>query len=172
VAEGRSALDRLSGAIEIAAAATLAAVTLLTFVAVGLRYVFGTSIPDTFDFGKNLLGILIFWGIAVAGYRGDHIAVDLLWSVGSKAGRRVIDLFAESVTLVCMAVFVWMQAEKVFQTQASGLSTYDLRLPVWVFYACAWIGLGLGLILAAARLYRLLRSAGDGGPAAAPALRD
>ena len=39
-----------------------------------------TSIPDAYDFGPLLLGILIFWGIAATSYRGTHITVDLLWA--------------------------------------------------------------------------------------------
>ena len=35
-----------------------------------LRKFFGTSIPDSYDFGRLLLGVLIFWGIAATSYRG------------------------------------------------------------------------------------------------------
>ena len=42
------------------------------------------SIPDSYDFGRMLLGILIFWGIAATSYRGAHITVDLIWAVGPK----------------------------------------------------------------------------------------
>ena len=38
------------------------------------------SIPDCYDFGRFLLGILIFWGIAATSYRGTHITVDLVWA--------------------------------------------------------------------------------------------
>ena len=38
------------------------------------------SIPDSYDFGRLLLGILIFWGIAATSYRGTHITVDLVWA--------------------------------------------------------------------------------------------
>jgi len=172
LSKSRDALDRLSDWIETGAAAMLAAVTAITFVAVFLRYLFGTSIPDTFDFGRNFLGILIFWGIGVAGYRGDHIAVDLLWSAAGRGGRRAIELFAETVTLFCLGAFVWMQADKVLQTQASGLSTYDLRLPVWTFYAVAWIGLGAGLILAVARFFRILSGKEPSATPTTPAMRD
>ena len=36
--------------------------------------------PTSFDFGRLLLGILIFWGIAATSYRGGHITVDLVWA--------------------------------------------------------------------------------------------
>ena len=51
-----------------------------------LRYLFTCSIPDAYDFGRLLLGILIFWGIAATSYRGGHITVDLVWAnVGADA---------------------------------------------------------------------------------------
>jgi len=49
---------------------------------------FNYSIPDSFDIGRLLLGILIFWGIAATSYRGGHITVDLVWAnVGPKYQR-------------------------------------------------------------------------------------
>ncbi len=46
------------------------------------------AIPDSFDIGRMLLGILIFWGIAATSYRGGHITVDLIWAnVGPKYQR-------------------------------------------------------------------------------------
>ncbi len=36
------------------------------------------QIPDAYDFGRLLMGVLIFWGIAATSYRGAHITVDLV----------------------------------------------------------------------------------------------
>ena len=74
-----SPVDKFIDLIEVTAAGFLAVVTLLTFVSVILRYFFSWAIPDSYDFTSLLLGILIFWGMAVASYRGDHITVDLVW---------------------------------------------------------------------------------------------
>jgi len=99
--------DRLSGVIERAAGGLLALVTALTFVSVVLRYVFNWSIPDSYDLGRNLLGILIFWGIAVAGYRGAHITIDLLWNALPRRAQgrpgRVLDL----VLALAMGALAW-----------------------------------------------------------------
>src|SRR5579875_1738587 len=63
------------------------------FISVLLRYFFSVQIPDAYDFGRLLLGILIFWGIAATSYRGTHITVDLLWAnVGARL-QRIIDVF-------------------------------------------------------------------------------
>lgn len=147
--------DRFIDGIEKAAAAFLAAVTAVTFVSVFLRYFFAWSIPDSYDLGCLMLGILIFWGMAGASYRGDHITVDLLWSVCPPWLKRVIDLFADTVTLACMATFTWATGTKVLSTRADNVLTYDVQMPVWVFYLVAWAGLASALLLLMVRTFRL-----------------
>jgi TRAP-type C4-dicarboxylate transport system permease small subunit len=155
-AVARGPVDRCIDAIEVTAASFLAVVTLLTVVSVLLRYVFAWAIPDSYDFTRLLLGILIFWGIAVAGYRGDHISVDLLWSASPPWAKRVMDVFAALVTLIAMVALAWMFAIKVLGTRADNVGTFDLRQPVWIYYFVAWIGLASSVILLVARTVRLV----------------
>src|SRR6201991_259633 len=91
---GASLMDRFIDTIEWLAAAFVGIVAVDIFVSVLLRYFFAISIPDSYDFGKLLLGILIFWGIAATSYRGTHITVDLIWAAASTRGKRLIDIFA------------------------------------------------------------------------------
>jgi TRAP-type C4-dicarboxylate transport system permease small subunit len=102
------------------------------------------------------LGILIFWGIAVIGYRGDHITVELFWNILPARGRRVLDILATLFTLFCMACFAWTMLDKVVDTQRSGETTYDLHMPVWPFYALAWIGIAGSVLLLIVRFGGLI----------------
>ena len=78
-------MDRFIDSIEWVAAAFVGIVAADIFISVLLRNLFSSSIPDSYDFGRLLLGILIFWGIAATSYRGGHITVDLIWAnVGPK----------------------------------------------------------------------------------------
>lgn len=153
---GQGAFDRFIDVIEVTAAGFLAVVTLLVFVSVFLRYFFAWSIPDSYDFTRLLLGILIFWGMAVASYRGDHISVDLLWTVAPPAIKRAMDVFAALITLLAMATFTYMFAEKVLGTRADHVGTFDLRQPVWIYYLIAWIGLASSILLLVLRTMRLV----------------
>ncbi len=74
------------------------------FISVLLRYFFAVAIPDSYDFGRMLLGILIFWGIAATSYRGTHITVDLVWAQCRAARQRLIDIFATLVLLFVVTV--------------------------------------------------------------------
>src|SRR3982074_3674144 len=77
-------MARVIDSIELVAAVFVGLVAADIFVSVLLRYFFSVSIPDSYDFGRLLLGILIFWGIAAPSYRGAQITVDLVWGAVGK----------------------------------------------------------------------------------------
>jgi len=156
---GERGFGSLVTAIERLAAIFLAVMTALTFVAVVLRYAFNYVIPDAFDISRLLLGIAIFWGIAAANYRDEHIGMDLVWSLAGARGRRTIDIAAGLLTLAVFLVFGWMMTFKVYDTLRSGETTFDLHLPLWLFYAVAWLGIVAGALLLGIRIWRLIASA-------------
>src|ERR1700725_12174 len=124
----RNFMDRFIDTIEWIAAGFVGIVAVNIFVAVLLRNLFSTSIPDSYDFGRLLLGILIFWGIAATSYRGTHITVDLVWSAASPRYQRAIDIFATLVLLFVVTVQTATLFDKVAQTRADNVLTYDLHL--------------------------------------------
>lgn len=152
----RHAMDRAIDTIEWVAAIFVGVVALNIFIAVMLRKLFATSIPDSYDFGNLLLGILTFWGIAAASYRGSHITVDLLWTAGSRQVRRYIDIFATLVLLFVVVVQTYTLFDKVLVTWRDHVLTYDLHLPVWPFYGVAWLGDIAAVLLIAIRTWRLI----------------
>ena len=148
--------DRFIDSIEWIAAVFVGVVAADVFISIMLRYFFSISIPDSYDFGRLLLGILIFWGIGATSYRGTHITVDLVWSAANKRWRRVIDVFATLVLLFVVIVHTWTLYDKVVATRADNILTFDLRLPAWPFFAIAWVGDAAAVILISVRAYRLL----------------
>lgn len=142
--------------VELIAGLLLGAIALLTFTAVMLRWLFNYGLPDAFDFSRLLLGTAMFWGIALAGFHNRHIQVDGFWELAPAWGRRLIDIFATSVTLAFMALFAWMLEGKVTSVFLSNEQTFDLRLPVWPFHAVAALGIALASLLLLLRLVRLL----------------
>ena len=152
----RNVMDRFIDGIELAAAGFIGIVAVDIFVSVLLRYLFSASIPDSYDFGRLLLGILIFWGIAATSYRGSHITVDLVWAAAGRRGKRAIDVFASLVLLFVVAVHSAVLFDKVRATRADNVLTYDLHLPTWPFFAVAWAGDVCAVILIAVRAYRLI----------------
>jgi TRAP-type C4-dicarboxylate transport system permease small subunit len=152
----RNPMDRFIDGIELLAAAFVGIVAADIFISVLLRYFFAVSIPDSYDFGKLLLGILIFWGIAATSYRGAHITVDLVWAAAGPRGKRLIDIFATLVLLFVVSVQTAMLFDKVRSTRVDHVLTYDLHLPTWPFFAVAWAGDVSAVLLIAVRTWRLI----------------
>lgn len=148
-------MERMINTIEWLAAIFVGLVALNIFVSVVLRKFFSTSIPDAYDFGRMLLGILIFWGIAATSYRGGHITVDALWGAVGPRAKRAIDVFATIVLLFVVAVQTAMLFDKVRGTFVDHVLTSDMNIPMWPFYAVAWIGDVAAVFLIAIRTWRL-----------------
>ena len=151
-------MDRFIDGIELAAAAFIGIVAIDIFVSVLLRYLFNTSIPDSYDFGRLLLGILIFWGIAATSYRGGHITVDLIWANVGPRYQRMIDVFATLVLLFVVTVQTYTLFDKVRGTYNDHVLTFDMHMPTWPFFAIAWAGDVSAVLLIAIRTWRLIFS--------------
>jgi TRAP-type C4-dicarboxylate transport system permease small subunit len=152
----RHSMDRFIDTIEWIAAGFVGLVALDIFVSVLLRNLFNYAIPDSFDIGRMLLGILIFWGIAATSYRGTHITVDLVWGAVSPRYQRWIDVFATLVLLFVVTAQTWTLFDKVRGTYRDNVTTFDLHMPTWPFFAVAWIGDVSAVLLIAIRSYRLI----------------
>ncbi len=152
----RAWMDRFIDTIEWIAAGIVGIVAADIFLSVLLRNTLNYSIPDSFDIGRMLLGILIFWGIAATSYRGTHITVDLVWANVAPRYQRVIDVFATLVLLFVVSVQTWTLFDKVRVTYNDNVLTFDLHMPAWPFFAVAWIGDISAVLLIAIRTYRLI----------------
>ena len=149
-------MDRFIDTIEWVAAIFVGIVAINIFLAVLLRNLFSVSIPDAYDFGRLMLGILIFWGIAATSYRGGHITVDLVWANVGPRWQRMIDVFATLVLLFVVSVQTWTLFDKVRGTYNDNVLTFDMRMPTWPFFALAWMGDFAAVLLIAIRTYRLV----------------
>ena len=80
---------------------------------VTLRYVFSVPIPDWYDFSGQLQAIALFWGIAVATYRGaPHLRRSALGTSAPPGGAR-LDVLATLITLLFLVPVAWMIWVKV-----------------------------------------------------------
>src|ERR1051325_6264006 len=149
-------MDRFIDSIEWIAAIFVGVVAADVFITIFLRYFFSIQIPDSYDFGQHLLGILIFWGIAATSYRGTHITVDLVYANISARWQRIMDVFATLVLLFVVTVQTYTLFDKVVTTYRDNVQTFDLRVPVWPFFAVAWIGDVAAVLLIAVRTWRLV----------------
>ncbi len=85
-------MTRVITLIEMIAGYAIGFLALITFSEAILRYGLSAHIPDGFVLGQMMQGIAICWGIATATYADRHITVDILYTFGSDAMRRVFDV--------------------------------------------------------------------------------
>ncbi len=149
-------MDRFIDSIEWLAALFVGIVAADIFISVLLRYFFAIQIPDSYDFGRLLLGILIFWGIAATSYRGTHITVDLVWANTTPKYQRWIDVFATLVLLFVVTVQTYTLVDKVIDTYNAHIVTMDLQVPIWPFFLVSWLGDVSAVLLIAIRTWRLI----------------
>jgi TRAP-type C4-dicarboxylate transport system permease small subunit len=136
-------LRRLLAVVDGGAAFLLVIIAGLTFTAVIMRYVMAMALPGSFEVGRLLLGVAVFWGIAAATYRREHVTVDLFWLALPAPLRRAVDVFADLVFAGFAGLLTWAILNQVMRVHGTGETTFDLSIPLWPFYAVAWIGLVL-----------------------------
>src|SRR5438046_8201912 len=123
-------MDRFIDSIEWIAAIFVGVVAADVFISILLREFFSYSIPDSYSFGQQLLGILIFWGIAATSYRGTHITVDLLYANIPPLWQRAMDVLATLVLLFVVSVQTYTLFDNVVTTYHDIVKTFVLRIPV------------------------------------------
>ena len=146
-------MKRLLAALETVAALFLLLIALVTAGNVLLRDLFAVQIPDWFDGSKLMMGIALFWGMAVATYHAGHICVDVVWEHLGPANRRRLDIAAGVITFAFLAPLAWMVWAKVLSTGTQ--ATMDLRIPLVGFYAIAACGAVAAALLAIRRVWDL-----------------
>src|ERR1700741_3068610 len=122
-------MDRFIDSIEWVASIFVGVVAADVFITIFLRYFFNVQIPDSYDFGRLLLGFLIFWGIAATSFRGTHITVDLVYSNVCPRAQRVLDVVATLGVLFVVTFQTYTLFDKVTTTTSDNVLTFDLRLP-------------------------------------------
>lgn len=149
-------LERFSKGVDVIAGICLGVVTLLVFVSAIGRYLFTFPIPDSFDLSRLLLGVAVMWGLASIGFRGGHIAVDIIAQMVPGRVARAMEAFGWAVLLLFTIAFAYKLFGRVDSAYNSYESTFDLRLPVWPWLGLAWLGVVASVVTCTARLIYLV----------------
>lgn len=150
-------IDLYCHLLKFAIALCLAAMVVLVFTNVALRYLFNSGIPTSEELSRWLLVWLTFLGAIVALRQHAHLGVDTLVRALSAPGRKIC--FVTSYLLMLYAdglltLGSWKQAVITFgdSAPASGIS-------VGLFFYSA--GLVFGVSAAVILLFDLVRVLGD-----------
>jgi C4-dicarboxylate transporter DctQ subunit len=144
-------MDRLEETFMIV---TLAAMTLLTFVQVVLRYVFATGFVWSLEVTQYLFAWLVLIGMSYGVRTQAHIAVD---AVTRRLPARVahgIALIALALALAYCAAMIYGSVVFVERLAALGNYARDIPLPRWLLTVAMPFGFALLAV-------RLLQAAWD-----------
>lgn len=105
------------------------------------RYLFNWPIPDGDSLARMLLAVVVFWGFAAACLHGEHIQLDLFTERLPPRPRALVYRLTAALMFGAVATATWAAWHRIGDLRASGEITYDLGLPLWPFYALAFLGL-------------------------------
>jgi len=157
-----SFVDRIVFGLSMAAAVLGAGVVLLMVAVVGysvvLRYFFGTPVTWSDELSGYLVVALVMLGAAEALRRGDHIGVDLLTAKAKGGLSRALDVWG-NVAVIAVAVTLLVSGVEMiaYSVDFGILSEGYMEVPMWIPQSFILLGAGLLLLMALARILRLLK---------------
>ena len=131
----------------------LAAMTLLVFVEVVLRFGFGTGVMWAQELTLHLSAWMVLFGVSYSIKVGSHIGVDALIKILPSGVRRIVSGIAVAACLFYTALFIkgsWVYLAKI---QSIGIEMEDLPIPKWIAHSILLIG----MVMIAIRLLILLK---------------
>ena len=131
----------------------LAAMTLLVFVEVVLRFGFGTGLLWAQELTLHLSAWMVLFGVSYGIKVGSHIGVDALVKIMPSNVRRIVSGIAVAACLAYTGLFIkgsWVYLEKMFKI---GIELDDMPIPKWAAHSILLIG----MVMIAIRLLILLK---------------
>jgi len=137
-------------------AALLAAMTLLTFVQVVLRYVFNSGLIWALEATTYLFGWLILIGISYGIRTNAHIGVDVLVAMLPRPLRRAAGLLGVALCALYAGFMIYGSWIYVDRMMILDVEAEDIPLPRWLLGIILPIGFGLLLLRLIPVAYRIL----------------
>jgi TRAP-type transport system small permease protein len=141
-------VERLQRAQLRLACGALIVLMMVTVLDVFLRYVFNRPIRGSYDIVECMLLIFVFHGMAAGFFGRRNIAIDL---IDTFAGARAVALLirlADVLSVVVLLLIFWAMLNPAMQIYQYGDIKLELRLPIYLMWIAALLGLA-GTILAA-----------------------
>jgi TRAP-type C4-dicarboxylate transport system permease small subunit len=123
------------------AAAALLILMGVTVTDVFLRYLFNRPVRGSYDLVESMLLIFVFNGIAAAFFGRRHIVIDLIDSVLSGRATAVLIRVADILSVVCIGLIMWAMLIPMTQAYHYGDIKLELRLPIYILWIAALVGL-------------------------------
>ena len=130
----------------------LAAMTLLTFLQVVMRYVFNSGFTWAVELTSIMFAFMIFIGISYGVRVSAHIGVDALVKLLPHKVRRFVSILAVLLCLLYAGIVIFGSYTYVMKMKEFGIELEDLPVPIWMVRAI----LPIGFVLLALRFLPVL----------------
>jgi TRAP-type C4-dicarboxylate transport system permease small subunit len=119
------------------AAASMAALCLITMGNVVARYLTDQSFAWTEEFSVFLLVLMTMAGASAAALRDTHIRIEFFLSSGSEARQRLLALFCTALAAAFFAVLAVLTGRMAWDDFRYGETSMGLGIPRWLY--TAWV---------------------------------
>ncbi|MGX1101153.1 TRAP-type C4-dicarboxylate transport system permease small subunit [Amorphus sp. MBR-141] len=124
-------LGRLgSGASNVCAAVTLAAIVVLMAVDVTARYLFNSPVPGAGEIIELAMAVLVFSALPMTTLRREHVTLDYLEHLLPANAQRVVGAIADIATAAILGFLAWRLMEKSATIVRYGDTTPYLSWPI------------------------------------------
>jgi len=148
---------RLGRTLAIISALSIVTLMLAITVDVVFRFISRSSLPGLIELAESSLVIAVFFGLAWAGLRGEHVSVTLLSDrLGSRANH-VLDLVVWTLASLFLTWMLYATTVRAISSTEAGEERFGLVR--WPLYPLRWvivIGIAAFLIVAITNLVRVL----------------
>ncbi|HEX5816997.1 MAG TPA: TRAP transporter small permease [Methylomirabilota bacterium] len=119
---------RAEALLGVAASAILFAMMLLTTVDVVARYVFNRPLRGAFEVTELLLVVLIFAGLPLVSFAGEHAVMDFVDRVLGRRAQGALERVVQAVSAALMFLLAWLVWGKADRVWAYRDATDVLRV--------------------------------------------
>ncbi|MBM6594733.1 TRAP transporter small permease [Microvirga pudoricolor] len=147
-------IDWFFKALEALLVLLLAAMVVMVFGNVVLRYLFDTGIDVSEELSRYFFVWLTFIGAVVVARENAHLGVETLVVRFGDRGRKVCMVLSDIFIVICCAVFFWgtWQQAEINATNYAPITEISM---LWVYGVGYFTSIGLGL-MAVLRILRVL----------------
>lgn len=146
-----AAVERIE---ELLLAASVLVIAAMTVANVFCRSMLGFSLSVTDEVAQVSIIVLCFAGLSYAAGKGRHIRMTAIYDQLPPPARKPLMILITAGTAAILLVLAWYAAEYVATVRRLGGVSPALRMPYWILYAIAPVGLvlaGIQYALAAIR---------------------
>lgn len=140
----------------------LAAMVLLQFVQVVLRYVFNAGLVWALEATTYMFAWMVMIGISYGIKAGSHIAVDALVTALPRAGQRTLGMIAALLSIVYAAIMTYGGWNYFNTVWTIGVMSHEIPVQRWIFVIILPVGFALLLFRLLELAWRIARGEVDG----------